>query len=83
MLDSMINISFQKDLLVQVDQIANDEDRTRAELIQEAVRLYIDRKKEFKKLFQIGKQIGETLDISEEDVVNEVKEYRKAKQCVK
>ena len=77
---STVNIPFQNDLLVQVDQIAVNESRTRSELILKAVKLYIDRKNEMEKLFIIGNQIGSTLDISEEDVINEIKEYRKEKQ---
>ena len=80
---STVNISFQEDFLTQIDQVAYNESRTRSELIREAVRLYIDRKKEFENLFKLGKRIGSTLDISEEDVMNEIKEYRAAKQKVK
>jgi metal-responsive CopG/Arc/MetJ family transcriptional regulator len=79
---STVNISFQKDFLVQIDQIANNEARTRSELIREAVRLYIDRKKEAERIFKIGKKIGSTLSISEEDVMNEIKEYRKTKNKI-
>ena len=77
---STVNIPFQNDFLFQVDRIATDESRTRSELILKAVKLYIDRKNEINKLFKIGNQIGSTLDISEEDVINEIKEYRKEKQ---
>ena len=77
---STVNISFQDDFLVQIDQMAYNESRSRAELIREAVRLYIDRKSEFEKIFDIGKQIGSTLDICEEDVMDEIKKHRKAKQ---
>ena len=77
---STVNISFQEDLLLQIDQIANSESRTRSELINEAVRLYIDRKKEFEIIFKIGEQIGSTLEISEEDVMKEIKTYRRMKQ---
>jgi len=80
---STVNISFQEDFLVQIDRVACDESRTRSELIREAVRLYIDRKKEFEKIFKIGEQIASTLEISEEDVMKEIKEYRKTKQKVK
>ena len=80
---STVNISFQEDFLVQIDQVAYNESRTRSELIREAVRLYIDRKKEFEKIFQIGEQIGSTLKIPEEDVMKEIKEYRKTKQKAK
>jgi metal-responsive CopG/Arc/MetJ family transcriptional regulator len=80
---STVNIPFQDDFLVQVDQIANVESRTRSELIMQAVRLYIDQKQEFEALFKIGKQIGSTLEISEDDVMGEIKKYRKAQQQVR
>jgi len=76
---SVVNISFKNDLLFQIDQIAVNEARTRSELIREAVRLYISRKNEFGRLFKIGKQIGSTLDISEDDVVGEIRKSRRAR----
>jgi len=76
---STVNISFQEDFLLQIDKVATDESRTRSELIREAVRLYIDRKKEFERIFKIGEQIGSTLEISEEDVMEEIKAHRRAK----
>jgi metal-responsive CopG/Arc/MetJ family transcriptional regulator len=79
---SIVNVSFQRDFLVQIDQIANNEARTRSELIREAVRLYIDRKKEIEIILKIGEKIGSTLGISEEDVMDEIKEYRKAKNKI-
>jgi len=80
---STVNISFQDDFLVQIDQIANNESRSRSELVREAVRLYIDQKRQFDNLFKIGQQIGATLDITEEDVMSEIKKHRKAKQKIK
>jgi metal-responsive CopG/Arc/MetJ family transcriptional regulator len=77
---SMVNISFQDDFLVQVDQIATNESRTRSELILNAVRLYVDQRKEFKELFKIGQRIGSTLEIAETDIMDEIKQYRKEKQ---
>ena len=77
---STVNISFKKELLVQIDQVANAEARSRSELIREAVRIYINRKKDWEELFKIGKQIGSKFKISEDDVMNEVKEYREAKR---
>jgi metal-responsive CopG/Arc/MetJ family transcriptional regulator len=76
---STVNISFQEDFLLQIDKIANNESRTRSELIREAVRLYIDRKKEFEMIFKIGEQIGSTLEITDEDVMQEIKAHRRAK----
>jgi len=80
---STVNISFQKDFLFQIDQVANNESRTRSELIREAVRLYIDRKREFEKMFKLGKQLGAVLDITEADVMDEIKAYRKTKKQAK
>jgi len=80
---STVNISFQDDFLVQIDQVANNEARSRSELVREAVRLYIDRKREFDSLFKLGKQIGATLDISEEDVMPEIKKHRKTKHKIR
>jgi metal-responsive CopG/Arc/MetJ family transcriptional regulator len=80
---STVNIPFQDDFLFQIDQIAGNESKTRSELIQNAVRLYIDRKNEVEEILSIGKQIGSTLEISENDVINEIKEYRKEKQQIK
>jgi metal-responsive CopG/Arc/MetJ family transcriptional regulator len=77
---STVNISFQTDLLGQIDEIARNEARTRSELIREAVRMYIERKKEWNSLFEIGEGIGSKLDISEKDIMQEIKEYRKTKK---
>jgi metal-responsive CopG/Arc/MetJ family transcriptional regulator len=79
---STVSIPFQDDFLFQIDQIANNESKTRSELIWNAVRLYIDQKKEFEELFKMGNQIGSTLDISEDDVMGEIKNYRKTKQQI-
>ena len=79
---STVEISFQNDFLDKIDEIAGNEDRTRADLIREAVRLYIDRKKDFDSIFQTGKQIGSTLEIKEPDVMNEIKEYRITKHKI-
>jgi len=74
---STVDISFPADLLVQIDQIAGIESRTRDVLVSDAVRMYIERKDEWKKSFTIGQKIGLNLDISENDIMNEIKTYRK------
>lgn len=76
---STVNISFQAQLLDQIDEIANDEARTRSELIREAVRMYIERKKEWQSIFETGAKIGAKLKITENDVMGEIKKYRKSK----
>jgi metal-responsive CopG/Arc/MetJ family transcriptional regulator len=54
---STVNISFQNDLLVQIDQIAHNEARTRSELIREAIRMYIERKKEWENIFKMNRVV--------------------------
>ena len=80
---STVNISFNTDFLAQLDQIANDEARSRSELIREATRMYIERKKEWQSIFETGNQIGKTLEISQDDIINETKLHRKAKNKIK
>jgi len=74
---STVDISFPADLLVQIDQIAGIESRTRDVLVSDAVKMYIKRKDEWQKSFTIGQKIGLNLDISENDIMNEIKTYRK------
>ena len=76
---STVSISFQNDLLVQIDQIAQNEARTRSELIREATRMYIERKTEWEQIVKTGNEIGSTLAITEKDIMTEIKAHRKAK----
>lgn len=74
-----VNISFKKDLLEQIDAVAREESRSRSELIREAARMYIERKKRWKKIFEYGRRIRES-GLSEEDVGDEIRRYRKRKR---
>jgi len=74
---STVNISFNKNVLKQVDKIAKEESRSRSELIREAARLYIERKSKWQNIFDYGKnQISKKI-INENDIMNEIKKYRK------
>lgn len=46
-----VNVSFSRQLLSDIDQVASEEARTRSELLREATRLYIERKRRWKRLF--------------------------------
>lgn len=74
-----VNISFQKDLLRQIDDVAAEESRTRSELIREAARMYIERKKTWKDMFAFGKRQAKNLGLKEQDVAEEIRAYRKRK----
>ena len=74
---STVNISFQDELLKEIDLVAKGEARSRSELIREAARFYIQRKQKWEQIFNIGNSIGGNLSITEDELVNEVKRARK------
>ncbi len=76
---STVNISFQEDLLEQIDKIAKMEARSRSELIREAARMYIERKQKWQSIFTYGESAASKNKISEKDIMNEIKDNRKKK----
>lgn len=74
-----VNISFQESLLADIDKIARVEARSRSELLREAVRLYIDRKRRWDRIFAYGKAVVTRGKLTEEDVAAEVKAHRQSK----
>ncbi len=74
---STVNISFQTDLLKEIDRWAQGEFRTRSELIREAARYYIERRKAWEKIFSFGKQQARRLKLKEKDVNAAIASYRK------
>lgn len=76
---STVNISFRKDLLEQIDRVAVEESRTRSELIREAARLYIERKKKWESIFDFGAGQVARLGLTEDDIADEIKNYRSFK----
>ena len=77
---STVNISFKEDLLRQIDEIASNEARTRAELINEAARIYIERKKRWENIFAYGESVAAKYKFTEDDVNEEIKKYREERQ---
>ncbi len=75
-----VNISFQEGLLRQIDQVAREESRSRSELIREAARMYIERKKRWKDIFAFGEKQVRRLRLSERDVESEIGAYRESKR---
>ncbi|MBW2040067.1 MAG: ribbon-helix-helix protein, CopG family [Deltaproteobacteria bacterium] len=80
MKSSTVNISFNKELLKQIDQVAEEESRSRSELIREAARGYIERKRKWKRVFDLGRIKAETKGITETDIKEEIAAYRKEKK---
>ena len=74
-----VNISFQRDLLKQIDDVAAEESRTRSELVREAARMYIERKRRWRDMLAFGRRQARSLGLKEEDVIEEIRTYRKRK----
>jgi len=75
-----VNISFKTDLLEQIDRVAVEESRTRSELIREAARLYLERKKRWESIFNFGNTQIDRLGLTENDIADEIKNYRSHKR---
>ncbi len=80
MKSSTVNISFSDDLLRKIDQVAQEESRSRSELIREAARGYIERKRRWKQIFSFGKMNAAKKGIAESDIAAEIAAYRREKK---
>jgi metal-responsive CopG/Arc/MetJ family transcriptional regulator len=78
---STVNISFRDDLLNEIDEVARSESRSRSELLREAARLYIERKKRMKSIIESMRKIAAERGITEADVEAEIAAHRAEKQA--
>ena len=77
---STVNIAFKIDFLMLIDQLAKTESRSRSELIREAARMYIDRKSKWKMIFTFGEEKAKLNNISKDDIIDEINDYRNSKR---
>jgi CopG family transcriptional regulator/antitoxin EndoAI len=66
------------EMMEQVNRIAKEENRTRSELLREAVRRYIA-EKELSRLNRYGQGKARELNLEPKDVDRLIREYRKEK----
>ena len=78
-MNTTVNISFQDDLLEQIDNVAKKESRSRSELLREAARLYVDRKERWQKIFTFADSHVRKRKISKSDIEKELKLHRKSR----
>jgi metal-responsive CopG/Arc/MetJ family transcriptional regulator len=74
-----INLSFDDDMMRQIDYFANNESLTRTDLIYNSVKMYINRKKRLQELYAYGESIAQKNNFTEDDVMEEIKNYRKTR----
>ena len=80
MKSSTVNISFNDELLKQIDEVAREESRSRSELIRQAARSYIDRKRRWNQIFAFSERQAERRNIKEEDISEEISSFREDKR---
>ncbi|OGG08904.1 hypothetical protein A2154_03890 [Candidatus Gottesmanbacteria bacterium RBG_16_43_7] len=74
------NISMPRELVSNLDKVARREYRNRSELIKEAVRLYIEDRREWDEIFSYGTKQTKSVGVkTEKDINRLVKAYRKGK----
>jgi metal-responsive CopG/Arc/MetJ family transcriptional regulator len=77
---STVNISFQGALLALIDQVAKEEARSRSELIREAARSYIERRRRLQNLFKLGESLAKTRHLKPGDITGEIQAYRRSRK---
>ena len=80
MATAMIQIPFQEELLLQIDRFVERKVvPSREYLISTATEMYIQRKRNWQNLFAYGERVALDNNLSEEDVMNEIKANRYSK----
>jgi len=77
---STVNISFSEKLLKEIDKVAQEESRSRSELLREAARSYIERKRRWGRIFEAGVQAGRAKGLTPDIIDEEVAAYRHEKR---
>jgi len=81
MSSTTVNVSFPKALLRTMDRVARQELRSRSELLREAARVYVERKRRWARLFAIWQGAAQRAGVTPEDVeaaIAEVRSHRRA-----
>ena len=77
---AVIEVPFQKDLLQKIDRFVEKKAvSSREDLIFAAIEMYIQRKQNWQSLFSYGEQLAIENNLSENDVMNEIKNSRLGK----
>lgn len=71
-----VNISFQDELLADIDRIAKAERRSRSELLREAARQYLAQQRRWDRIFEIADRLATEHALTEADVLEEIAQYR-------
>ncbi|HEY5038024.1 MAG TPA: ribbon-helix-helix protein, CopG family [bacterium] len=72
-----INLSLSKVLLSEVDVEARKESRSRSELMREALKVYLERRERWDKIFEFGRNLARRKGLKPKDVDAAIREIRR------
>lgn len=72
----LITISLSSGLLKKAEKAAREENRTRSELLREALRRYLE-EREWRRIYRYGETRARKLGVDEEDIEQLVDDVRK------
>jgi CopG family transcriptional regulator / antitoxin EndoAI len=72
-----VTISLPPDLAAEVDRLASSEHRTRSELLREAFRQYVERRRRWEQLFAAGRRVAAQRELTEASITTAVKRRRR------
>lgn len=72
----MINFVIPKKLLRKIDQAAEEDARSRSELLRELIRRYLEEREERKRDFALIRRSAERVNMSEEEAFKLIEEIR-------
>ena len=75
--ETTINLTFDREFLQKLDIVAKEESKSRNELIYNSIKFYINQKDRLQDLFAYGENIALQSRITEDDIAEEIKLYRK------
>ena len=76
---AIVEVPFKTDLLQQIDRFIDEKFSSRTDFILEATKMYITRKQNWQNIFSLGDSLALENNLSEEDIINEIKAYRREK----
>ena len=77
---AIVKVPFQADLLQQIDRFVDDKVCSRTDIILEATKMYIARKQNWQDIFSLGESLALENNLSECEVLNEIRAYRREKK---
>ena len=73
---SIVKVPLQADLLQQIDCFVDGKVHSRVDIIIEATKMYIARKRNWQNIFSLGDRLAVENNLSEVDLMNEIKACR-------